>query len=385
MKLDAEQESILRGESGRGMALAMKTLVNYGDAFGAERLVPIKSAHLAGTFGAISFKAYYKVLDQLVAENIRVKVPTTVNPRAGHNLNLLNRIILGKQKKLERSLEALGATPNYSCVCYDSANVPALGDRLAWAESSAVQYANSAIGARTNRNSILIDICSAVTGLTPEFGYLLDKNRRGRMLVRLKVDSMDASAIGFIVGRKAVDKVPVIEHYPFTKIELKNMGGSMAAAGAVALFHVEGLTPEAPDLKTVFDGEPENTITITQQDLDEMRFKKPDQATMVVFGCPQMTYEEATELGKHFEGKKVNKRTWFCMIPEARERFEKTEAAVKVKAAGAQIFEHCPLAALSVRIGNKHVLTPSGKLFYYLPGTDYGTVDDCLKACGVNQ
>jgi len=383
MKLDAEQESVLRGESGRGLALAMKTLVNYGASFQAERLVPIKSAHLAGTFGAFTFKAYYKILDQLVAEGIRVKVPTTVNPRAGYDLNLLNRFVLSKQEKLEEYLGALGVTANYSCVCYEGANVPSFGDMLAWAESSAVQYANSVIGARTNRNSILIDVCSAITGLTPEFGYLLDKNRRGRLLVKLETDRMDPGALGYIIGQKAVDKVPVIEHYDFTPVELKNMGGAMAAAGAVALFHVEGLTPEAPDLKTAFDGEPESTITVTRKDLDEMRLQAPDRATMVVFGCPQMTYEEAIELGKRFNGAKVKRPTWFCMIPEAKERFEKSDVGASAIAAGVRLFNHCPLAALSVRIGNKHVLTPSGKLFYYLTGTDYGTVDDCLKACGV--
>jgi predicted aconitase len=287
MKLTDEQEAMLRGEEGRAIGLALKTLVDYGQAFGAERLVPISSSHLAGTFGAFIYKTYYGIIDQLVADRAKVKVPTTLNPRPGEKLNLINRLIFRKQKNFDRKMEALGVTPNYSCVCYENANVPQIGDRLAWAESSAVQYANSVLGARTNRNSVLIDICSAVTGVTPEFGYLLDENRQGRILVKLQVDNMDASALGFIVGQKVVDRAPVIEHYPFTKVELKNLGGAMAASGATALFHVEGLTPEAPDLKTVFDGHPTGTITITQQDLDGLRNPDPDP-DLVVFGCPHI-------------------------------------------------------------------------------------------------
>jgi predicted aconitase len=382
MKLTPEQEAMRRGESGAALAKAMETLVVYGDAFSAELLVPIKSAHLAGTFAAIPYKGYYAILEQLVREGVKVKVPTTLNPRPGQALNLVNRLVFSRQGKLDSRLAALGVTPNYSCVCYEKANVPGLGDRLAWAESSAVQFANSVLGARTNRNSILIDICSAVTGLTPEFGYLLDFNRRGRVLVKLEIERMDASALGFIVGQRVVDQVPVIEHYDFSWIELKNMGGAMAAAGGVALFHVEGLTPEAPDLKTVFDGAPQTTITVTQADLDGL-CAKDAAAGLVVFGCPQMTFDEAVALGERFAGKRVKKPTWFCLVPEARERFARTELYEKVRQAGVEVYDHCPLAALTVRLGGKRVLTPSGKLYYYLAGSAYGSPEQCLKACGV--
>ncbi len=383
MKLEPEQESILAGESGAALGLAMKTMVEYGEAFNAERLVPIKSGHLAGTFGAFLYTGYYVVLRRLTEEGVTVRVPTTVNPRPGETYNLLNRVTMKAQKKLDGYLSALGTTPNYSCVCYDGTNTPALGDRLAWAESSAVQFANSALGARTNRNSILIDVCSAVTGLTPEFGYLLDEHRRGRVLVKLEVDSMDPSALGYVVGQRAVDRVPVIEHHDFGFEDLKNMGGSMAAAGAVALFHVEGLTPECPDLKAVFDGEPEQTITVTQADLDALRSKRPGAAAMVVFGCPQLTYDETVELAERFVGKRVSRPVGFYLIPAALSRFASTELCAKVLEAGVKLHDHCPTAGLMVRRSSKMVLAASGKCCYYLHGTEYGTVDDCLKASGV--
>lgn len=382
MKLEPDQESILRGESGRALALAMKTLVDYGDAFGAGRLVPVRSGHLAGTFGAVSFKAYYEILDRLVADGVKVRVPTTLNPRPGHKLGLVSRVVFYKQAKLERQLEALGVTPNYSCVCYEDGNRPGPGDNLGWAESSAVQFANSVLGARTNRNSILIDVCSAVTGVTPEFGYLLDENRRGRLLVKVSADTVDVSALGFVIGRVAVNRVPVIEHIDLDEVDLKNMGGAMAASGAVALFHVEGLTPEAPDMKTAFDGEkPDATITITQADLDGLRTREPGNADLLVFGCPQMSFDEAVALASRFSGRRVGLPTWFCLNPAARERFGKTKHFEDIRAAGVEVYTHCPLAALTM-MKNTCALSPSGKLFYYLDGSEYGTVDDCLRACG---
>lgn len=384
MKLEPQQESMLRGESGAAMALAMKTLVAYGKAFGAERLVAVKSGHLASGLGLASYKAYYHILERFVAENARVKVKTTVNPRPGCALSVLNRIVFNKQKRLERLLHDLGVTPNYSCVCYESENVPGLGDCLGWAESSAVQYANSVLGARTNRNSLLVDFCSALTGVTPEFGYLLDEKRRGKLLIKLDIKHMDACALGFVIGQRAVDRVPVVEHYPFSKTELKNMGGAMAASGAVALFHVEGVTPEAPDMKTVFDGEPDQTITITQQDLDDLRTRKTTQPNMVVFGCPQMTLAEALELAPYFSGKRIKAKTWFCMVPAAKSEFMQTSGYETVLAAGVEVNEYCPLGALSVHLRRRRVLTSSGKLFYYLDDADYGNVADCLRASGVS-
>jgi len=384
MKLEPEQESQLKGERGRVMAKAMETVISYGEAFGAKRLVPIKSGHLAGTFGIGPYKAYIQILRQIVSEGLKVRVPTTVNPRPGFDLNFLNRhVVFTKQETLEELLSAIGVTPNYSCVCYEKANVPSIGDNLAWAESSAVQFANSVLGARSNRNSILMDVCCSLTGYTPEFGYLLDRHRLGQMLVKLNVRKMDAPALGYLMGRKVVDKVPVIEHYPFSRVELKNMGGAMAASGGVALFHVEGVTPEASDMKSVFDGSPAVTITIAQDDLDSLRSRNKDLPDMVVFGCPQMTCTEALSVAEKISGNRVRIPTWFCMVPHELMDFRKHDLYGKMIDAGVTMSEYCPLAAFSLRLGRKRIMTPSGKLLYYLKGAEYGTEDDCLRACGV--
>jgi predicted aconitase len=275
--------------------------------------------------------------------------------------------------------------PTYSCVFYENTNKPSPGDRLAWAESSAVLFANSVLGARANLSSLGIDFCSAITGLTPEFGYLLDEHRRGQVLIKLKIDRMDPGALGFVIGKKVVHRVPVIEHYPFTRTELRTLGAALASSGKVGLFHVEGLTPEAPDLKTIFDGQPEEIIVITQEDLDALRSRRGQNVDIVVLGCPLSTYEEALALCERFAGSRVRRTTWICVSPEALEPLEKTQAAKAARAAGVEMRSWCPLAALGASPFSKRVLAASAKLCYYLKGAEYGTCDDCLSACGVSK
>lgn len=387
MELTENQRATLCGEAGEPVAKCLETLVRYGEIFNAKRLVPIKSAHLAGTFRIVFHSAYHKIIDRLVDAGAKVKVPTTLDPRPGYDFRLQNRIAFWGQQRLEHNLEALGVTPNYSCVCYDQANVPQYGDILGWAESSAIIYANSVIGARTNRNAIMIDICQAVTGLAPEFGYLLDANRRGQVHIKLDIERMDAPALGLLIGRIAVDRVPVLDYYPFNKAELKNMGAAMAASGAVALFHVVGLTPEAPSLAAALPDGPEETHTITQKDLDAVRAATSAQETaaIVAIGCPQMTLQEALEVGRHFVGKRLATRTIFHLVPEAFEPFVAHEIGRGCIEAGVEVVQHCPLAGLSAQFapGKTRVLTPSGKLSYYLDGSQYGSFEDVLEKCGV--
>ena len=386
MQLTPDQQAMLNGAEGEIMSKAIKTLIRYGEAFGAKRLVPIKSAHLAGSFRIFMFHGYYKLLTDMVAAGVKVRVPTTLNPRPGVDQAPQNRLLFRGQKWHEETLEALGVTPNYSCVCYEYENVPQFGDILGWAESSAIIYANSVIGARSNRNGIMGDICQAVTGLAPEFGYLLDENRKGQVRVHLDIQDMDASALGYILGKACVERTPVLDHYPFTKTDLKNLGAAMASSGGVTLFHVLGLTPEAPNEEAVFDKDPEEVITVTQADIDAVRDAGGLQknAKLIAIGCPQMTLAEAEEVGQHFRGKQLTKPVYFHVMPRAYEEFSKTETFRDVVKAGVHVKTHCPLAGFSVRIGLRgtDVLTNSGKLKYYLAGTQYGTLDDVLRACG---
>jgi hypothetical protein len=385
MKLNSEEQEILAGKRGKALQLALRSLVSYGEAFGADRLVEIKSAHMAGSFGALIYKTYYSMLDLMAGEGLKVKVPTTVNPRALEKIRRLDRIMISKQEFLEDRLAKLGVTPNFSCVCYDKENTPAAGSILAWAESSAVQFANSVLGARTNRNSVAIDLCSAVLGKTPNFGLLLDKNRRGQVLVKVQAKKIDFPALGFLIGKKAVNRVPVVEHLECSRDDLKNMGAAMAAAGAVAMFHIEGVTPEAASMKDVFDGPPKETITISETELASLRSFEKSQPQMVVFGCPQLTRAEVEAIGARFKGKKVKMRTYFCVIPRVKEELRGSEILRDLEEAGVTVTIECPLAAWTVRaIGRKTILTNSGKLYYYLHKSEYGTTEDCLRFSGAS-
>ncbi len=191
-----------------------------------------------------------------------------------------------------------------------SANFPEFGDVLGWAESSAVIYANSVIGARAKRNSIMVDACVAVTGLTPDFELLHDEHQRGEVLIKLDIDEMDDDALGFVIGESIVDCIPVLTQYPFDQVQLKNLGASMAASGGITMFHVEGLTPECPSLDAAFDGAPAET---NHHHPEGHRLDRPAQAEsgMVVFGCPQMTLNEVEQVGQHFVGKQVSRKTLF--------------------------------------------------------------------------
>jgi predicted aconitase len=383
MKLTEEEEFILKGGQGKGLQRALNTLVRYGKAFGADRLVDIQSGHLAGSFGAFPYRTYYDILETLVSEGLQVKVKTTVNPRPIDEPGIFDRVVTRKQPFLEASLEKLGVTPNYSCVCYDKDNVPGVGDILGWAESSAVQFANSALGARTNRNSVAVDVCSAVLGKTPLFGYLLDENRRGQVLVKVDAKKIDFPALGYLLGQRVVGRVPVIEHIECTRDDLKNMGAAMAASGAVALFHVEGVTPEASDLNQIFDREPEEVMTITQSELDALRSFKNSRPEMVVFGCPHMTLKEVQEIGERFRGRKVKLPTYFCMIPRVKDEIRETGLYDDLKDAGVRVTSQCPVATWTIKaIGRKTILSNSAKLYYYLHKSEYGTTEDCLRFAG---
>jgi hypothetical protein len=387
VKLTDEEQAILTGQQGEAMKLALRTLVRYGEAFGADSLAPITSAHLAGSFAVIMYKTYYRALKMMKREGLKVKALTTVNPwPAEAPASLVNRMVFSGQRFLDEHLAAIGVTRNWSCVCYDRENIPAKGAIVAWAESSAVQFANSALGARTNRNSVMIDLCSAILGKTPRFGYLLDQNRRASVLVKVAAKKPDVSALGFLLGQKLVGKVPVIEHLDLSRDDLKNMGAAMAAAGGVALFHVEGVTPEAPTLKEALQGkEPEETITITESDLRGLRSFEGKKIDLVIFGCPQLTLAEAQAIGEHYVGKRVTKPVIFCVIPRVKEKLKTMPLYGKLLEAGVQIKAECPLAAWTVQLPpRKRILTNSGKCFYYLEGTEYGTTEDCLRTSGVS-
>ena len=387
--LTDQQQDMLNGKQGKEMAMALQTLVEMGRHLGATKLVPVTRCHITGSFAISAFRGYYELLDRLVSAGLRVKVPTSCNPHPGRTFSTQNRQLYKGDDHHTECFKKLGIIQNWSCVSYYSENVPEFGDICGFGESSVVVMTNSMIGSRSNIWGVFLDFCQAVTGFTPYFGLLLDENRYGQMLFDISgIKKMDCDALGLFVGKTAVEKIPVLTHYPFDKFQLKHVLPAMGSAGAVRMAHIEGLTPEAPDLKTALGGkEPVKTVKVTQADIDAFRApeKLVEDCGAVVFGCPQTTFEEATELGKYFVGKRVKVRTLICMTPLDLTRLKQYEIYEQMLDAGVEFTGMCPLVGLTVRLKKeyKNIITSSGKLHWYNEGAQYGTEEDCLRHAGV--
>jgi predicted aconitase len=324
MELTSLERDMLEGRYGEGVALAMKVQVGTGKAFYAKRMVPITRAHVAAS--AQEGDLYF--VSKLVAAGARCKVSPTINPSM--DLGYIEEHLwvppADARARVEASNDAyrrIGATMTLSCTPEIEKNVPAFGEVCAFSESSASPFVNSVLGARTNRESSISALCAAVTGLAPEYGYLLDENRRGEVLVevRAKVESdFDWSLLGYAYPRKYKGpEVPVftgIDRRP-TPEGFVQFGAELATAGSVAMYHIVGITPEAPTLEAAFGGQPVKAhVTITQDDLDCVREMFAGDAGPIEFamlGCPHLTIRQVGEIAALVEGKRLAVDTWILV------------------------------------------------------------------------
>ena len=271
MKLTKEEQEILDGKQGEVMAKIMRTVVEFGEVFGAKKLVPVThEGHLVTSFGIGLLKPLFRTMDELIEAGIKTKFPFTVDPRPidydNVKCNILEKLIFSKimysqQERYEEQLRKVGLKEKdtFSCTCYmdEVGNIPKKGDILCWAESSAVVYANSVIGARCNRNSGMLDIFSLILGKVPEFGLLTDEGRKADWIIELKTTKLpEAQVLGSAIGLKVMEDVPYVEGLDkylgtelndFAKDYLKDFGAATASNGAVGLYHIENLTPEAKE------------------------------------------------------------------------------------------------------------------------------------------
>ena len=281
MHLSDGDRSMLEGEQGEAPRFAMQIVTAFAEAVGADALLDISRAHIDGCLyhGAVSLD----FVERLVAGGGRVRVPTTLNVGS---LDLIHPELVhlpaAEQRPAERLMrahEALGCQPSFTCAPYQTLFRPVFGEQIAWGESNAIVFANSVIGARTNRYGDFVDLCCAMTGRAPAWGLHLDAGRRGQILFRLSGFSASQApsdslfiAIGLIVGQRSGERIPVIEGLPRPRDEdqLKALGAAAASTGAVALFHAVGITPEATTLGDAFaGGAPEETMVITPADVTE--------------------------------------------------------------------------------------------------------------------
>ena len=418
MILTKEQQAILDGEKGETLAKVMKTLVMYGDAFEAEKLVPITSKynHLVTSFGLKVMSPVYDLMQQLLDAGVSSEQKFSVDPRpidknvpANLLQNLVfNKFMYTKQDFYEDQLDKLGLMDKnaFTCTCYmdEVGNKPKKDDVLSWAESSAVVYANSVLGARCNRNSGIIDIMGSIVGYVPYFGLLTDEGRKATWAVKVKTTKKpEAQLLGSAIGMKVMEDVPYVigldkwignELNDSACAYLKDFGAATASNGAVGLYHIENLTPEAVELGEGLIADGAKEYIIDDAELERVKknypviWKNPDATPKLCFvGCPHLSLEQLKNWTVNLEDelkkngkKKVSIKTVFTAASGVLEVFEKTEYAARLKATGVITSYICPLMYMNNPLCKKMpVITSSNKLRTYTSARYY-TDAEILKA-----
>ena len=410
MELTPEQLAILNGEQGETMAKVMKTLVMYGEAFGATKMVPVTSekGHLVTSFGLKVMSPVYDLMDQLIAAGIKSTQkfsvdPKPVDPKVPSNFakNLVfNKFMYTKQDSYDEQLRKLGLLSDdaYTCTCYmdQVGNVPKKGEILSWAESSAVVYANSVLGARCNRNSGIIELFGSIVGCVPYFGLVTDEGRKATWIVEVKCKKKpEAQILGSAIGMKVMEDVPYVkgltdwigtELNDEAKAYLKDFGAATASNGAVGLYHIEGLTPEAVEMGESLIAENAQVYVIDDAELERVYksypviWKKKDKAPQLCFiGCPHLSLQQLKEWTdnvcdglKKSGKKKVTIPTVFTAAPAVCDEFNKTEYAAKLAATGVTLSYICPLMYMNNPLAKMgRVITNSNKLRTYTTSRYY--------------
>ncbi|MGP1419905.1 MAG: aconitase X, partial [Sphaerochaetaceae bacterium] len=405
MKLTKEQQAILTGEQGPVMAQVMETIVMFGDMFGAKRLVKVthNHGHLVTSFGLGLLKPLYATMDKLVDAKVKVKGDFTIDPRPMDFRNvpysILDKLINSKilytgQKRYEQQLKAVGIKDDnaFTCACYlpEVGNVPKKGDILSWAESSAVVFANSVLGARCNRNSGMLDLFGSILGYVPEFGFLTDEGRKASWKVIVKTTRKpEAQILGSAIGMKAVEDVPYIiglDKWIGDSLTdeamsyLKDFGAATASNGAVGLYHVENLTPEAVEMGPALLKEDCKEYVIDDKELERVYRSYPvmwpdkdAKPSLCFIGCPHLSFEQLNRWTEDIEAalakngrSKIAIRTVLTTAPDVAEKFRKTTMHDRLIATGATLACICPLMYTSNPLTKKRpIMTSSNKLRTY--------------------
>ncbi len=416
MILTSEQKAILDGEKGETLAKVMQTVIRYGELFGAEKLVPITSKynHLVTSFGLKALGPVYELMDRLIEAGAISQQEFSMDPRPiDKNVpaNFLQKFIFNKfmysrQDFYEGQLKKLGLMNEgaFTCASYmnEVGNTPKKGEVLSWAESSAIAYVNSVIGARCNRNSGIIDLMGSIVGYVPYFGLLTDEGRKASWIVEIKTTKKpEAQLLGSAIGMKVMEDVPYIkgldkwlgnELTDEVKTYLKDFGAATASNGAVGLYHVDGLTPEAVELQESLIKEDAKVYVIDDAELERVYreypiiWKNPDAKPKLCFmGCPHMSLEQLKSWTVKVENalkengnKKVCIPTVFTAAPAVLKEFEKTEFAPRLKQTGVITSYICPLMYMNNPLcGKMPVITSSNKLRTYTTARYY-TDDEIL-------
>ena len=410
MFLTDEQQAILNGSKGEVMAKVMKTLVMYGETFGADKMIPVTSEynHLVTSFGLKMMGPIFDLMQQLIDAGAISQQKFSVDPRPLDNkvpTNFLQNFVFKnfmytKQASYEEQLKKLGLMNEdaFTCACYldQVGNTPKKGEVLSWAESSAVVYANSVLGARCNRNSGIMDIMGSIAGFVPSFGLLTDEGRKATWIVKVDCKKKpEAQLLGSAIGMKVMEDVPYVtgmEQWLGTELNdenkayLKDFGAATASNGAVGLYHIENLTPEAKEQGAALVAPGAQVYVIDDAELERVKNNYPviwkdknAKPKLCFIGCPHMSMQQlkdwtvAVEEGLKAAGNsKVLIPTVFTTAPAVRKEFEKTDYAQRLAACGVIVSSICPLMYMNNPLVDKMpIITCSNKLRTYTSARFY--------------
>ena len=400
--LSPYDQSLLAGEQGAAAQMALRILVTMAHVYGATELLDITSAHIDGCL----YHGYsgLEFAEKLVAGGGRVVVPSTLNVGALdliHPEHFRGSAQVGEYAgRLMQAYVAMGCQPIFTCAPYQTMHRPALGSQTAWAESNAIVFANSVLGARTNRYGDFIDICAALTGRAPATGLHLTENRRGRILFRLERipesllrDGGLYPVLGYLIGAQSQNRIPVIEGLlaDTSEDQLKALGAAAASSGAVAMFHAVGLTPEAPTLDEAFHGyPPETIIPVTLADLrvvrDQLSTVADGPINAVALGSPHFSLAEFAQLLPQLQQFPPHPQVEFivCTNRFVLAQLEQRGWREPLQQLGVQVVvDTCVVVTPIVKASSGVLMTNSGKFAHYTPGNIglqvvYGSLTDCV-------
>ncbi len=394
MDLTEDDRRMLEGEHGEGAALAMRVLVGVGEAFDAPHLVDVSRTHVALS----NQEADTWFAKRLADGGARARVAPTVNP--GFSIDYfeahtdLPEAARAHMQLTHDTYKKLGARLTYNCTPYLELNIPRQGEILAFSESSATPFVNSVWGARTNRESSQSALCSAVTGRTPLYGLLLDENRHGEAVVDVQADlkdEFDYHLLGYVVPGRIGARTPVFTGIPRTVSPeaLMNLGAQLNTAGAVSMYHIVGVTPEAPTLEAALGGrEPTARVTVDDEDLAIQREALSEPAgdiDFVMLGCPHLTVRQVSDIARALAGRTLKAELWICTSFATRHLLERMGLLAMIEAAGGHV---CPDTCIDQpcwhHLSGKRGMTDSPKCAYYasMRGMTFtlGRLSECVDA-----
>jgi predicted aconitase len=391
MYLTNAEERILSGEDGEVLERMFRLLVRLGEIYGADRMIPVNSSQVAG----VSYKSIgdpgVEFLEDYASKNAKVKIVTFLNP-AGMDIEDWQKLNIPpgfaeRQLRIMDAFRKMGIVVSATCTPYLAGNLPRFREHIAWSESSAIAFSNSVIGARTNREGGPSALAAALCGVTPNYGLHLDENRRPQMLVEVDAkleDSADFGALGYIVGKQVKNRIPYFKGIKDADTDqLKALGAAMAASGAVALYHVEGMTPEAHLMET----KALERLSVSDKDVNETfsklsTGKEPD---IVILGCPHSSLKEIMMVSRKLDGKKLKKPLWICTSRMVKEAANRMGFIGTIEAAGGKVVaDTCMVVSPIEDMGYKTTAVDSGKAANYLPGfckqnVVFGRLDSILE------